>query len=152
MSKSYFMLQIVYPPQAMPNPELEEITAQEADKYIKAGKMTKASVLDYLRVQSPTFVPHADYRRAAICTRVPLTFNEDGTGKTFGFDPEKNQVFYRIVLDQETADEFGAFCYQHGAIGVRVITEEDRGVLDGVPETLFDFPDDTVVAQHMWTA
>lgn len=153
MSKSYFMVQIVYPPQTMPNAELEEISAAEADKYIKAGKMTKRGVMDHIRVDSDLYsVPPTDDYRKPICNnRIALTFNEDGTAATWGFNPTENQVFYRILMDAESAESFREFCLQYGALAARIITEADRGVVDGVPSTLFDFPEDAHVQQYLWT-
>lgn len=140
------MLQIGFAPNSFPNAKLEEILLNEADKYIKAGKLTKAGAANFGDAPSDL-----DYRLSAFSNRIPPSRTAAGDYILGGWDPDQPQVLYRIFVDRDTAQDFINFNLQHGALYARFITEADRGVHPDVPHSV-PFPPYNQIKQYLWTS
>lgn len=128
---------------------LTTILLEEADKYIKARKMPKFGA--WSNPDDELYIHNEDYR-LALCTNKQInTKDADGNLVFQYFKEDKDIVAYRILMDQQSANEWIDFCTELGFHTVRIITEEDRGVVEGVPATLRDFPTDERVAEFLWT-
>ena len=150
MSKSYFMVQYALPyvdPTSNTFKSLSDLILSEADKFIKARKMTKYGVWP----REYSHLPADDYRMAPRCSKMDNEIDANGNIIYKYFDPGKDMVFYRILMDQQSANEWMDIVTNLGFHTVRIITEADRGVLEGVPANLSDFPTDETVAQFLWS-
>lgn len=129
--------------------DLSTLILGEADKYIKARKMTKFGA--WASVNDEMYLPWGDYRGAALLSKQPNIKDADGNIVFRYFEEGKDMVFYRILMDQQAANDWMNFVTELGFHTVRIVTEEDRGVVEGVPANLKDFPSDETVAQFLWT-
>lgn len=127
---------------------LSNLILDEADKFIKARKMTKYGVWPRGELG---YLPAEDYRLAPCCSKLENELDANGNIVYKHFEPGKDMVFYRILMDQQSANEWMDIVTNLGFHTVRIITEADRGVLEGVPATLRDFPTDETVAQFLWS-
>jgi len=152
MSKNYVMVQYVFPPKTMPtNTALRAVIHNAAEEYIKAGKMPMSgTVLTYDIARSLSASNWFTYRDGHTSTRhVP---KEDGSmdiGVMWGDQP---QVFYRIFLHVDDANEFIALVDRYGALLARIVTEDQatNEPIDGyaIPPTVFVSED--IVAKLIW--
>lgn len=136
---NYVMVQITFAPCTFPNELLEQVLLNEADKYIKSNKMAKAGVIHF--DNAPT---ELDYRWSACSNRKSPVNNELG-----GWDDNVEQVFYRILTNKRSALEFIKFNLNAGAKKARIITEDQCGVVEGIPNGV-PFPTDERVQQFLW--
>jgi hypothetical protein len=141
MSKNYFMVQVVWAPGVLPtNTYLHSAILEKMDQFIKSGKSPMCG----------SWSSHADLETIGI----PVDYRMPGSGsstmlsrETFSLDAPLAGL--RIFLDQSSAEEFMEFVLFHGALVARIITEDQVGVVDGVPNTV-TFPEESRVAQCIW--
>lgn len=122
MSKNYHMVQYVFPPHTMPtNIELRTVIYEAMETYIKAGKsVMNGTRFDYDASRSS--LPWSDYRDSHCSNR----FIDEDTNTLITARPWKDQpqVFYRIFLDEDAANEFINLVKEYGALLARIITED----------------------------
>lgn len=150
MSKNYHMVQYVFPPNTMPlNTALRKVIYDAAEKYIKEGKLAMGGSRGGY---DPTRKDKAwcDYRDSHLSNR--FTVDENGVLNTLKMWGNQPQVFYRIFLDLDAANEFIDLVNQYGALVARIITEEQatNNLVDGhiIPAGVF-VPEERV-AQYVW--
>lgn len=153
MSKNYTMVQYVFPPQTFPtNTALRNTVLDIAGTYIKAGKMAMGeSCLAYKSdaTRDANNIPRVDYRVPHSSNR--YVHGEDGLINLSGqWDPDLEQIFYRVFFDAEAAQEFCQSMLNYGALSARIVVEGgSTSALDfEYPDTCF--PEEAHVAQFVW--
>lgn len=153
MSKNYTMVQYVFPPLATTsNTALKEAILNIADTYIKEGKMIMGgssllykSAEQYISENRP--IP--DYRISHVSNRIGVeTAPIDATPPQW--EPDREQLFYRIFLDASAAEDFCKSMLNLGALFAGVIVEgHSHSNLDfQYPDSVF--PPEARVAEFVW--
>lgn len=153
MSKNYTMVQYVFPPLTMPyNVDLRKVIYDAAEGYIKAGKLAMGnSAIAYISKadQDAGNKTWFDYRDSHVSNRYYK--DENGVWDTVTpWKPDVEQIFYRIFLDANAANEFIQLVLDHGALAARVITEDGAGSQMEYDYPAKVFPPEDHVAQYIW--
>lgn len=126
MSKNYTMVQYAFPPLAtVSNPALGEAILNIADTYIKDGKMAMGGS-SLLYKSAKWYVsenkPIPDYRISHVSNRIG---SETAPWNTVPpqWDPNVEQLFYRIFFDAAAAEEFCQSMTNLGALFAGIIVE-----------------------------